>query len=252
MSNIVIATDLQPETENALLRALQLAGEHGAQLHIVHVASILSFPSFEENLKIVEERDGAKIQASIEKYPKWESIDVKIHILNGSGGRVEEHIDRFSRDIKADLVVMGADRSTVNLPSFMRTKIEHVLWKGNCPVLAAFKGVTSPYENILMIGKQYTAGFLDLIRKNHQEKSEKRLIRRVEKTLTQFEQISDSGGYDYIHDTPSLDILLEIKSKEYDLAVLEVSFTDPSKPDLGEEVHNIIKDESCDVLLIEK
>ena len=39
MDTIVIATDLQPETENALLRALQLSEEHSAKLYIFHVAS---------------------------------------------------------------------------------------------------------------------------------------------------------------------------------------------------------------------
>ncbi len=58
--------------------------------------------------------------------------------------------------------------------------------------------------------------------------------------------------YSYIHDTPSLDILSQIKSKNYDLAVLEVQFKDPSKPDLGEETHNIILDEACDILLMVK
>lgn len=247
MYNIVIATDLKPETENALLRAVRLAQEHGARLHIIHAAHKSLIPNFEEQ---DEERCRTEIQALIEKYPSWEDIDFKVHILRG--GRIHEQINTFAREIGADLVVMGADRSTAHAPDFVRTKVENVLWLGSYPVLAAFRDATSAYENILVVGKQYTAGLLDLIDKKRQKKNKQKLIKRVQKVLEQFEEISDCSGYDYIRDTPTLDILSEIKSTACELVVLEVSFADPLKPDLGEEVHNIVTNEYCDVLLIKR
>ena len=134
MDNIVIATDLQPETENALLRALQLSEEHSAKLYILHVASCM-LENINETTSI-EDWSKDIIQALIKKYPAHKKVVYEISIVRG--GRIQDQIDKFSRERDADLVIMGADRSTINAPEVVRTKVEHVLWQGDYPVLAVF------------------------------------------------------------------------------------------------------------------
>lgn len=248
MKNIVIATDLEPETENALLRSLQLAQEHKAQLHILHVAHVLSVPSFQADAKKAEKQCRSKIQAIVEKYPSWEAVDFKIHILRR--GRIEDQIDNLARKLSAELVVMGADRSTRDgPPGFVRSKVEHVLWRGKYPVLAVFGDIEAAYDNILIIGKKYSIGFLDLINPNRQARNAEKLIERVKKILTPHEGISDGKKFQHIRVSPSLNLMSKIRSKQYDLVVMEVSFVNYTKPDFGEAVHKSLMDESCDILL---
>ncbi len=179
MKNIVIATDLKPETKNALKRALLLAEEHKAQLHIIHIQSKLDIPNLQVQNQQHKENAIAEIESLVKAFSNYDNV--KIEIL--SDGRIQDLIDNYARKIDADLVILGADRSMKGSPSFIRTKAENILRQGNYPVLIVFRNVTSLYENILVIGKQYTASFLDLINKNHQEKKRK-TINKKDRTHT--------------------------------------------------------------------
>lgn len=250
MQTIIVATDLEPKTTNALLRSIQLAYDNKAKLHIVHVIHILSSPIFEDKAQKAEEEGRIQILNLIKKHPNCDDVDYDIHILHD--GRVQDQIAAFARKTNADLVIMGADRSSMGTPSFIRSKVEHLMWQGDYPVLSAFTDVTHAYNNILVVGKKHIANMVDLLDINRQEKIQRRFINSVHKTLTGVNKTSKNKQYKYANKMSSFDLISKIKSENYDLTVLEVESLNLSQPDFGEDIHKILMDESCDILLIRK
>lgn len=245
-----MATDLKPETENALMRAVQLAYNNNAKLHVAHILPTANNPNFEG---LVEEKSSARhndIIELIKKHPNGD--DIKCDVLILYAGRVQDQIDKTAHDLNADIVILGADRSSANGPDFLRSKAEHLVWEGSYPVLVAVQDVTGPYKNTLLVGREHSAGLIDLLFKNRRQKFKQKITNRIHRMLTSVNFITDTDKYTFIEKTADLDLLSEIKSKHYDLAVIRVEQLDWSQPDFGKDIHQIILSEPCDILLMKR
>ena len=106
MNRILLATDLKPESENALKRAIQLVEATGVELHILHVASILTISGNENKAKEAEKNIENQIHALIKKNAISKDFDFQIHISRR--GRVRDEIDALARELDVSLIVMGA------------------------------------------------------------------------------------------------------------------------------------------------
>lgn len=244
-----MATDLKPETENALARAIQLAQNNDAKLYITHVLAISSNPNFVDLIEErTKEREG-QISSLIEQHAKG---DINYEIIISQAGRVQDQIDKAARTLGADLVILGADRSSANGPDFLRSKAEHLVWEGGYPVLVVVNDVVAPYHNTLLVGREHKAGFIDLLFKNRREKFKQKIINRIHKMLTNLDSVISTDQYTFIEKTSDLDLLSEIKSRNCDLAVIRVEPLDWTQPNFGEDIHKIIIDEPCDIILTKR
>ena len=132
MKNIVLATDLGPNSDRAMERALKLAKEQRSTLHVVHVAAAPSRSNrqkdMSDDLKDVE----TFIQASLDNYK--DTKDVKTNIIVKQGGEVFFEILEAAYANKAELIVIGT-HSQPEFTSKLGGTAGDVLAKPPCDVL---------------------------------------------------------------------------------------------------------------------
>ena len=102
MKNILVATDLSARSDRAILRAIKLAKQYGAQLTILHVIDSDTLKSIAQELKKVAEKE---IQTCIAT--DIGDIKYNIEIISGC-----EYFDilTFIAQKNFDLVVLGIHR----------------------------------------------------------------------------------------------------------------------------------------------
>ena len=147
MKNILLATDLGPNSDRAMERALKIAKEQRAMLHVVHVTAA---PSRSHRKK--DATDGIKeietfIQASLDNYS--DTKDVKTKLIIKQGGEVFFEILEAAYANKAELIVIGTHGKERFRDLFVGTTIERLIRKGIVPVLMVKNKPVGSYQNIL-------------------------------------------------------------------------------------------------------
>ncbi len=128
--NILFATDFGKSAEREAGYAFSLAKEHGARLTFLHVLpqrkpySGLAFTSEKETIKRQLE----------ELLPTGSDLVCKLEFEVAVGEPVEE-ILRRAKDIKADLIVMGAKARGSLASNALHAKAYQVICRALCPVL---------------------------------------------------------------------------------------------------------------------
>ena len=137
MKNILLATDLTSNSDRAMERALKIAKEHKAKLHIVHVALSYTGPECTEHL----------IHGYLYDYK--DSSYVETEITAKQGGEVFLEILDSANTNKIDLIIMGMHGKEKFRDLFVGTTVERVICKGIKPVLMVKEKPAGPYQSVM-------------------------------------------------------------------------------------------------------
>lgn len=149
--NILVTTDLTPNSEHAFKHAIMLARNPQARLHLLHVVpniddslrryvSVMVGESMVKNLNVEHEkqaRDEIKhelddfIRTELASYPEdQEKID-SVEVINGHPA---ETILNEAKRLNADVIVMGSHGKGALEHAFLGSVAEKVLRKTTVPV----------------------------------------------------------------------------------------------------------------------
>jgi len=143
MKKILMATDLSARCDRALQRALALADQFGAELHIMHVVE----EYFSDVLTTEHETAARKaIEQQVRSLPHGGTLKVTPHITRGMDA---ENIIRHAEEHGADLVILGLHRYKTR-QMFQGTTAERVVRYGRVPILVVKNSVAGPYQRALV------------------------------------------------------------------------------------------------------
>lgn len=144
MDSILVATDLSPRTERAILRGSLLARATGAQLHLLHVVD--------------EEQPQAGIQADREAAEAYLARQVAgivaadgiscTHQIAVGGTFVE--MTEVAREHRAGMLIVGPHYRSLLKDIFVATTAERAIRKSQVPVLVVNGEEIAPYREILV------------------------------------------------------------------------------------------------------
>lgn len=154
MKNILLATDLAAETNRAFERAIQLASESGAKLHILHVCPLYLFNKKEQNISLKKDTKNT-IKKFLESNKKVKNLKPSITVVESAEPFLE--IINLAEKVTADLIVMGMHGKAKLIDMFVGTTIERVIRKGVKPVLMVKDKVLGNYTDV-MVGTDFSAG----------------------------------------------------------------------------------------------
>lgn len=141
VKKILVASDLSPRADNAVMRAVQLAQEHEAQLTVLHVLER-------------GRQDDARIETSVE-HEVQQHVATLAPLPDGAvttsvgTGKPFVEIIRRARQEAADLTVVGAHGAQFIKDRFFGTTAEKVVRKGDGPVLVVKQTPQGPYQRVL-------------------------------------------------------------------------------------------------------
>ena len=138
MNNLLLATDLGPNSDRAMERALKLACETKIQLHILHIVN-------------EKTEDAEDIKTTIKAYMKnnKDADHADIHIKVLKSAKPYEEISNYASEITAGLIIMGTHAEPKLSDLFFGTTIEKVLVHSPAPILMVKDKPVGPYKNIL-------------------------------------------------------------------------------------------------------
>lgn len=154
MKSVLLATDLCANSDRAMERAIRLAKEHGAQLHILHVISDKSKEP--DDLQGRASEIETLIKGYMGDYKQAQGLDVAIDIVRSD--KPHETICEHAAQVKAELIVMGMHRKARFMDMFMSTTFSRVLKGCLSPVLMVKEKPVASYESVLC-GNDFAPGF---------------------------------------------------------------------------------------------
>ena len=146
MKNILLATDLAPETNRAFERAVKLASTLAAKLHILHVCPLYSFSKNKKQTISLKQDAEDMIKNSLVAHKGVKKLQTSITVIEG--GETFAEIINHAQKVKAGLIVMGMHGKVKLRDMFVGTTIERVIRKGIRPVLMVRDKVQNDYKNI--------------------------------------------------------------------------------------------------------
>lgn len=147
MKNILVATDLTANCDRALERALRLAKSSGAKLHVLHIAPVYLLPGKKKQTAPLKQDTEQLIHAYLSGYTGAKAAKPAIHVVEG--GEAYAQIVKASRELKADLIVMGIHNKAGFRDLFVGTTVERVIRRGFKPVLMVRDKPKGDYKSIL-------------------------------------------------------------------------------------------------------
>lgn len=147
MKKILLATDLGSNSDRAMERAITLANETGAKLHIIHATPAYAHPAKKKATIALKQNAEELIRFYLDGYKSTSGLDISITVMQG--GDAFAHILDYAYKIKADLIVMGMHGKAKFRDLFVGTTLERVVRKGGKPVLMVKNKVAGPYKNVL-------------------------------------------------------------------------------------------------------
>lgn len=147
MRNILVATNLTGNSENAVIRAIQLSKLSGATLHVLHVARSIQPPGNPDDTALFQAEIGDRIRDFVGRHAASADIEYEAHIENR--GRVYEKVVEYTRKVRADLVVIGRSARSDVLPDSVFLTTGHVITNSPAPVLVVTQPVSGSYRHIL-------------------------------------------------------------------------------------------------------
>jgi nucleotide-binding universal stress UspA family protein len=271
MRNIIFATDLSKRADIAFDRAVQLAEEHKAQLHIIHVIDN-ELPANLVNVMT------SSAKAFIEKQIESTKLNTKTITINIASGDSCPTIIKYADKIKADIIIIGTHRRKKIQDFILGSVIERILRFSHVPVLVVRKNAAEAYTNIVV-----AVDFSELSRKALRvavENFPKAKINAAHSYGGSFEGLiksDDIAGYSLrTHEEELTKVIQSIKSKVKIIPHLLssatycsdtlVQFTQSTKTELlilgahgrprivagfiGSTAINVLKGTSCDMLFV--
>jgi len=134
-TRILHANDGSAHAFNALALALKIAKHSGAELHMISVEEIDYLP---ERMEDVREETGVaarRFHAVVNKsraMAEESQVKLKTHVV--AGHPVRDIVD-LARDLKADLLVVGASGHSAIYDRMVGSRADHIVHLAPCPVL---------------------------------------------------------------------------------------------------------------------
>ncbi|MFM9849686.1 MAG: universal stress protein [Hyphomicrobiaceae bacterium] len=140
---ILCATDLTPNCDRAVDRAIELARRWKASLLVVHVVDDTGLPArdFTERVRKSE----ALLEQQIKGHP--EGVGLDIDTLVSLGSPAERILGKCDR-LFIDLLVMGPGERTSLGQRLLGSTVDHVLRHALQPVLSVRNRAFAPYRNM--------------------------------------------------------------------------------------------------------
>ncbi|MEM8986331.1 MAG: universal stress protein [Pseudomonadota bacterium] len=144
VKKILMATDLSARSDRALDRAVQLSGEHGASLQILHIVDEDLPVSVQDKAAEVAQ---AEIRAALKKADPGDKSEAVITVMPG---KADQDIIESANDADADLIIMGVHRNVPEGKPLVGTTVERVIRFGERPVLVAPSVVQGPCQKAMI------------------------------------------------------------------------------------------------------
>lgn len=145
MKTILLATDLEVNSDRAMERALKTTQQQNAKLHIVH-----AIPKYKKSPlpKMFKKQAEDLIEAVlVDEFPAYKGLDIETEVVISKEPYAE--ILRYADEIKADLIIMGIHGKTKFQDLFIGTTVERVIRMGHRPVLMVKNKAIVPYDSIV-------------------------------------------------------------------------------------------------------
>ncbi|MFA5516772.1 MAG: universal stress protein [Desulfuromonadales bacterium] len=155
MKSILLATDIAPETDRALERAINLATTLSAKLHILHVSPEKSFSLAKKPADTLRRGAEVILREYLQGYGELQNLKPTVKVIDGREVYLE--IVQYAEKVKAGLIVMGMHGKASVRDMFAGTTIERVIRKGIKPVLMVRNKPQGDYGSIL-VGTDFSAG----------------------------------------------------------------------------------------------
>ena len=142
-TNILVATDFSPASEQAVTYAEALAREFGSRVHLLHVvADPLLAAAWSEAYAYDLDKLAERMRADAERQlaGRAQQISGVVITWEAAVGRPPATIVAVASDVDADLVVMGTHRRSGVTHLFMGSVAERVVRTAPCPVLTVREG----------------------------------------------------------------------------------------------------------------
>lgn len=150
---VLLASDLSPRTDRALDRAVQLARDWGAELHIVHaVAPREDFPAhsrlWDAPWRPLEDpRGDAERRLRDDLGGLADSLPLKLHVETGLAG---ETILRVARSEGAGIILTGVARYDSLQRVVLGDTVDHLVRKSDIPVLVVRGRTHGAYGRVIV------------------------------------------------------------------------------------------------------
>lgn len=150
IKTIVAAIALENGDEPVARRAIQLAGQHGAGLVLVH--AIESLPAQDPDLPLPAKEEAlseALAATAIETLDGMAALaDVKVEI-KVLFGKADQVVERVRRDHAADLLVIGPGKPHNLREKLFGSTADRLVRSGQCPILAVKRETGQPYRRVV-------------------------------------------------------------------------------------------------------
>lgn len=154
IQHILVTTDFSSRANRAVQRAVRLAAEHGAELHLLHVLPTLPLEVFKrlmvdtplETEQILYDRTNSTLQRLAEALAK-NGMAVKHHVAIG---RAHVEINRYAEFHHVDLIVIGDQGENFVQELFLGTTVSKTLRKGCHPLLIVKQEPKDQYRRVLV------------------------------------------------------------------------------------------------------
>jgi universal stress protein A len=140
--NLLVAVDFSNHSEQAVARAKQMAQVYSADLTLIHVAEVPTYPVLEDVAitgmpGIWDEELGDKIREAAEKrlHKMAEEAGVEVKACKVLTGVARVEVVDFAKQINADLIVIGR-RGLSGLQRLIGSTADAILHDAACDVLA--------------------------------------------------------------------------------------------------------------------
>lgn len=143
MKQILVATDLSPRSETALLRAFQLAQSRGAEVTVIHsIDTELPSTMSKEMHRLAEEQLRKDTETAALQYP----CSYRVRLADGAP---DDAARTQALGADADLIVLGLHRPRTFFDGFRETTMERLVRTSKVPVLLAVTPPKADYARVL-------------------------------------------------------------------------------------------------------
>lgn len=132
---ILHANDGSEAAFKALSFALEIAKQNGAEVHMVSVEELPYVPEFVEEVREEKGTAARRFHGVIQRANKLADehhVKLKTHVLAGHPVR---DIVEFARELKADLLVIGATGHSAFYERMIGSRADRLVQLAPCPVL---------------------------------------------------------------------------------------------------------------------
>lgn len=144
IKTLLLATDLTNNSDRAMERALKLAREHGADLHVIHVVE--AYKDKVLQVSVTQDIEDL-IRTYLDDYTDAKHVKISVQVL--TTGEPYAAIAEYAYTIKADLIITGLHGKTKFREFFAGTTIERLAKMSPQPILVVKDKPTGAYQSIV-------------------------------------------------------------------------------------------------------